>query len=264
MNPLEASVNAWDDSAQSVLVLLADLTEPEWSRPTDCPDWTVKDVAAHLAHLEHELAAGAPTAPDPSAKIVTSSFTEAGVQARRGHTTDALMTELRAAVTARAADLADLPADPHSLASPTPGGVAWSWDTLLRNRAIDVWVHEQDIRRATDRPGSLGSPGAWLTTLSFKSAMGYVVGKKVQPPAGTSIGWHVTGEVPFDLTVAVGDDGRATATASIDEPTVLLTMSSEDFAVLGAGRRMPDQLDITVAGDSALAQSVLAAMTLTF
>ena len=39
-----------------VVALLRSLDEDDWSRPTDCPGWDVKAVAAHLAHLESVLA----------------------------------------------------------------------------------------------------------------------------------------------------------------------------------------------------------------
>ena len=35
------------------------------------------------------------------------------------------------------------------------GGVPWTWETLLRNRPLDVWMHEQDVRRAVGLPGGL-------------------------------------------------------------------------------------------------------------
>ena len=46
---------------------------------------------------------------------------------------------------------------PTRRASPTPifGGVPWNWRTLLRNRPLDVWMHEQDVRRAVGRPGGM-------------------------------------------------------------------------------------------------------------
>ena len=70
---------------------------------------------------------------------------------------DAIINEIREAATTRhTALLADPPTDGDG-ASPTPifGGVPWNWRTLLRNRPLDVWMHEQDVRRAVGRPGGM-------------------------------------------------------------------------------------------------------------
>ncbi|MGZ5366811.1 maleylpyruvate isomerase family mycothiol-dependent enzyme [Aeromicrobium sp.] len=265
MNLLEVYVQAWHDSASAITTLLPTLDESEWEAPTDCPGWTVKDVAAHLAHLENELATGVVASTDPSMTEMVSAYTQAGVEARRDHTTEELVSEFAEAVAVREQELESLNEDPESPAPVTPGGISWSWDTLLRNRAIDVWVHEQDIRRAVGKPGGMDSAGAQVTAKTFKRAMPFVVGKKVRPAPGTTVGWHVTGEIPFDLTVAVGDDGRAKVAPSGErEPQALLTMSTEAFTALGAGRRTADQLGVEISGDRELASTVLTAMPVTF
>ncbi len=78
---------------------------------------------------------------------------------------------------------------------------------LLSNRPVDVWMHEQDIRRAIGRPGGYSSPAAAHVMGVFGQALPMVVGKRVAPPVGTT----VTLEVPdagVGWTVRVGEDGR--------------------------------------------------------
>lgn len=265
MNLLDLYVRGWREASASVLELLPALTPDDWARPTDCPGWSVKDVAAHLAHLEHELVSGDNAYLDPDTTAIAAAYTQAGVDARVDQSPAELIAEFADAVAVRTEALSDLPEDPQTRAPITPGGVDWSWDTLLRNRCVDVWVHEQDVRRAVGRPGGLDSIGAQVTTTTFRMAMPYVIGKKVRPAPGTSIGWHVTGAIPFELAVTVGEDGRAkpsdVAPGDLD---AALSMTSEAFTVLGAGRRRADRLDVSVTGDSALAAAVLAAMPVTF
>ena len=261
MNLLETYVRGWHEAAEAIIALAAELDDADWARQTDCTEWTVKDVLAHVAHLETELCHTEQNTYDGGGGTdVASSYTAIGVAARRDRTPAELVAELASAVELRASRLADLPDDPAAPAPVTPGGVAWSWDTLLRNRSVDVWVHEQDIRRAIGRPGGLDSTGAHVAVMTFSFAMPYVLGKKVKPPALSTVRWNVTGETPLELVVRVGEDGRASAIETLDEPSVTLTMSTEAFTVLTAGRRTPDQLDITIEGDEELARATLAAM----
>jgi uncharacterized protein (TIGR03083 family) len=263
MHPLEPYVQAWHGTARDVIDLLPSLSDDDWSKPTDLPGWSVHDVAAHLAHLEAVLA-GRDTEPPPSrstAQSPSADYTQAGVDARADRSPQKLIDELRQCVEARAEQLQDLP-DPSSKPDTTPGGVDWTWEVLMRNRTIDLWCHEQDIRRAVDRPGSLGTGGAQVTTHAFAAGMPFVLGKRIAPPVGTSVVWRLTGDVPLEVGAVIGDDGRA-APRVADDPTTTLTMASEAFTVLAAGRRTPDQVDVEIDGDEELGGAVLKAMGLT-
>jgi uncharacterized protein (TIGR03083 family) len=262
---LQTYVEAWRASALDTIALLEDLDDAAWDTSTDLPGWTVRDVAAHLAHLEAVLA-GATEDDVPSAATpagLASAYTEAGVAARRGRGREELLAELREGVETRAHRLStDLPSDPGARAEPTPAGVGWTWDVLLRNRTVDVWCHEQDVRRAVGRPGGLDSPAAVVTTHVFALAMPYVLGKKVGAPVGTSVLWELTGPVAMQVGATVGDDGRARPGVPTD-PTATITLTSEDFCVLAAGRRGPGAVGVDVAGDVDLAHRVLEQMTIT-
>lgn len=265
MDLLETYVRGWHESARSIVALAGELDDADWARPTDCAEWSVKDIVAHLAHLETELCSTEQnTSAQSTGTDVVSAYTGAGVDARRDRTPDELIEEFAAAVELRASRLAVLPDDPSEPAPVTPGGVAWSWDTLLRNRSVDVWVHEQDIRRATGRPGTLDSTGAHVAVMTFSFALPYVVGKRVKPPAMSTVQWKVTGETPLELTVRVGADGRASAIETLDEPSVTLTMTTETFTVLTAGRREPDEVEVAIDGDQDLGRAVLSAMAIMY
>lgn len=262
---LQTYVDAWLASAHDTIALLEDLDDTAWATPTDLPGWTVADVAAHLAHLE-AVAAGlvadeAPTATSP--RGIASAYTEAGVQARRGLPREQVLEELRRSVTVRAERFAQgLPEDPTARAEHTPPGVGWTWETLLRNRTVDTWCHEQDVRRAVDRPGGLDSPAAQVTTHTFAAAMPYVLGKKVGAVAGTSVLWDLTGPITLPVGATVGNDGRARPGVP-EAPHATMTMPSDTFAVLAAGRRRPGAVDVRATGDLDLAHRVLEQMAVT-
>jgi len=254
MPDLNTYVDAWKQSAEAVLALEPD----DWDVPTDLPGWTARDVLAHLVHLERVLVDGETEVRGGS--VVPGDYTNAGVEALRGVPVEQLRADLRDLVAQRTETLAELP-DPQAPASPTPAGVEWTWDVALRNRAIDLWTHEQDIRRAVDLPGGLDAPGAHVTTASFAAALPFVLGRKAKAPAGSVVRWLVTGPVPLDATIGVGDDGRARPTDA--EPDVTLTMDTEAFTVLAGGRRGPDAVEVAIDGDTDLGRRVLAAMTIT-
>ena len=60
-----------------------------------------------------------------------------------------------------------------------------SWETLLRNRPLDVWMHEQDVRRAVGRPGGLDAPAAEHVADYLAESLGVRAGQAGRrgPPA---------------------------------------------------------------------------------
>jgi uncharacterized protein (TIGR03083 family) len=265
MDLLATYVAAWKSGAADVEELLRSLDEEDWSRETDCPGWTVRDVAAHLAALEAELAgAPGPHLDQVSAATanVSGAYTQAGIEERRDRSNEEIVEEFADAVLRRAAELdGDPPTDPKGVPPRNPGGAGWDWQTLLRNRVVDLWVHEQDVRRAVDRPGDLDTPAAEIVTETFLAAMPYVIGKRAGAEPGTTVVVVVDGR---QLAYEVGDDGRCRrADSKPESPTARLEMGAETLAVLGAGRRDPLTVEVGITGDRDLAERVLRGMAVT-
>src|SRR5690242_14565745 len=122
-------VDAWSDAVDDVLTLLRSLTPEQWATPTDLPGWDVRAVAAHLAHIEAELAGMvdpvsdvAVSTPGPAMTVV-AAYTESGVRARSDATAGEILAELEKAAARRLEDLrGNPPADPAGTPSRTPGG----------------------------------------------------------------------------------------------------------------------------------------------
>jgi uncharacterized protein (TIGR03083 family) len=268
-NRLQSYVDTWAAAVEDVVTLLRSLSEDDWSRPTDLPGWDVRAVAAHLAHLESELAGNAQADVDvPEANHILSlmgAYTERGPIARSGWTTDEIIDELERSCAKRLVELrADPPTDPKGSPPLTPGGIGWTWETLLSNRPVDVWMHEQDIRRAVGRPGGLDGAGAAHAAGVFARGLGYVVGKRVAPPPGTSVVLDVTGAHLVHTAVEVGDDGRARPLeVEPDAPTTHITTDIESYIVLCGGRRGIDYVNVAVVGDQDLGRQVLQSMAVT-
>lgn len=281
MDPLATYIHAWRETAERVLVLCRELDASDWELRTDLPRWSVHDVVGHLADVESRFGGVDPAgaegrtggaADGEHRSAVTPDLTQPGVDARRAATPEDLLAELAGAVERRAAALAAQPPDdPKTLVPSLPYGLLWDWETLLRNRVVDLWVHEQDVRRAVGRPGGLDSSAAEVSVRTFATALPYVLGKRVAPPPGTTVAWQVSGEVPFDAVLAVGDDARARPveprTRAETTATTAVRTDTEAFALLAAGRREPEALlradRVVVDGDGDLAGRVLSAMAVT-
>jgi putative sterol carrier protein len=131
-------------------------------------------------------------------------------------------------------------------------------------RVMDSWVHEQDIRLATGRPGHDLGPAAQLSMDRLCSGMPFVVGKQAGAPEAASVRFELRGPLSRRIDVIVRD-GRAKAVDDVDgEPTVSLDMAVEVFWRLTCGR-----VDgkaallaglVEVAGDAELGSRVLDAM----
>ncbi|MDQ6523097.1 maleylpyruvate isomerase family mycothiol-dependent enzyme [Nocardioides sp. LHD-245] len=264
---LAGYVENWWSAVGDFVALLEELGPDDWSTPTDLAGWDVKAVASHTAHLESILAGG----PEETADIGAPShvtgpmgqFTEIGVVTRRDRAPAAIVDEIRTATTARRAALdAAPPTDATAPADGIFGLIGWNTRTLLRNRPLDVWMHEQDIRRAVGRPGGLDTPGAQHTADYLVEAFGFVVGKRAAPPAGTTAVLAVEGSTP--IAVRVGDDGRAQRLDVVpDAPTVSLAMDRESFIVLAGGRRAAAPGAVTVSGDQELGGRIVAGLATT-
>jgi uncharacterized protein (TIGR03083 family) len=260
-------VDVWWHAINDFVELLEDLPDEEWSTPTDLAGWDVRAVASHVAHLEGILAGGAEETAEigepPHVTGLMGMYTEIGVINRRDASPDAIINEIRAAATARhTALLADPPTDPAAKPTQIFGGVPWDWRTLLRNRPLDVWMHEQDVRRAVDRPVWMDSPAARHTAEYLAESLGYVLAKRVGAPAGTTALLEIDGSAPYAFTVNDAGRGERLDVPPAD-PTVTLRMDREAFIRVAGGRCEPEPGTVAVAGDQELAARILDAMATT-
>lgn len=266
---LSGYVATWRSAADDVVALLRSLDDADWSRPTDLPGWDVRGIACHLAHVESDLAGIKQKRVErPQGAHLTSPssvFTEMGLLARAESTPAEIVAELEESVRLRhEALLADPPTDGKADPPRTPGRIGWNWETLLDSRVVDMWMHEQDIRRAVARPGGFDSPGAAHTVAVLTRSFPYAVGKKVSPPPGTTVVLDVTGVSPVHLAVEVDESGRARVlTSEPTAPTVTLRMDVETFVVLSGGRSPVEAVPVELIGDETLGRRVAAAMAVT-
>lgn len=261
-------VQLWEDASQDLLAVLRDLTPEEHDRPC-LPGWTVTDVIAHLAHLESEAAGmdqpdGARVEVEARAnQPMPPAVTEAGVAARRGRSAATLLEELEQACARRRVVLADL--DTSDLTASAPGlagDLGWDLGTWLRNRPIDLWVHEQDVRAATGCPLTTTGEGAThvagLMTRAFPASLRRL-------PVGTGVLARIDGPQGRAIAARVGEDGRA-APFDPDEAKgdeTVLAMEDITWLRLTGGRLDPVEAEVEVTGDEQVAAAVLRRLNVT-
>ncbi|MGA8845326.1 MAG: maleylpyruvate isomerase family mycothiol-dependent enzyme [Nocardioides sp.] len=263
-------VDLWWSAIEGFVDVLEQVPADQWSTLTDLPGWDIQACAAHTAHLEGILAGNPEETADvgelPHVTGLLGRYTEIGVFNRRNHSPQQIIAEIRD-VTARRREWLRRhpPTDGSALPETVFGGVPWTWDTLLRNRPLDIWMHEQDVRRAADRPGNLDSPAARHTASYLADSLGYVLAKRVGAPSGTTAVLEIEGQDPVAFTVnAAGRGERIDAAAVISAgATVTLRCDRESFIVLAGGRRLPDTVPVTVDGDVSLGRRILAALATT-
>ncbi|NBP50925.1 MAG: maleylpyruvate isomerase family mycothiol-dependent enzyme [Actinobacteria bacterium] len=145
-----ALFDAWD----SIEALCAGLDSAQWSRPTECPGWTVKDVVSHLIGIEAMMIGRPATSHRAGAaahvRNPLGEMNEHEVDARRGRPGPEVLDEWREVSAIQRGRL--VAADDAWFEAPTatPTGPGTNAD-FTAIRVLDAWVHEQDIRRGGRR-----------------------------------------------------------------------------------------------------------------
>jgi len=256
----------------SMSSLGSELTEDEWKRPTEVPGWSVQDNLTHIVTLEASLM-GRP-APEhelpedlPHVKNDVGRRNEVLVASRRGLSGADALVEFREVTQERLEQLRGYDDAAFGAESWTPVGPGTVRD-LLPFRVFDSWVHEQDMRRATGRPGDLDTPVAAEALDRIAASMPFVVGKKAAAPEGSTVVFELGG--PLARRLAIGmDGGRAKPLGAVPaQPTVVVRTDTETFARLGCGRVDPsEQLAagvVRIEGDEDLGRRVVESMNFLF
>ena len=294
---LPSLVEAYRAVVSSFADVADGLRPADWDLPTATPGWTARDHLAHVVHLEDYLSGSphpATTAPDAdihtdpvsvgSPEHVRNDFgvwIEEGVRVRRDRDPRELTAELRGLMELRSAAMYDADLAPDTLVR-APMDDEMPFDELTRLRLMDIWVHEQDLREAVGRPGSLDSAGASQWTDQVLAALPRVVLGRVRPEPGTVIIVESTGPVTGRAGIRVGEpgeDGRLTGhplfSGQVDaeddrtaeeigaEATTTIHLSTDALTRRAAGRRTTEDTAYQVIGDEDLARRVLEAYVLT-
>lgn len=247
-------VGAHLDVYASTLAVMSEIDDEAWSRPSGCPGWTVHDVLSHMIGLERVML-GDPF-PDhtvdpmpPHVKGAFAEHTEVDVDLRRGRSRDEQLAEARETFDRRAEVLGELSAE--DMEQPMKGVLGTDVAVkVLGVRLFDLYAHEQDIRRAADRPGHLQGPAP--DVFWKRSGRGLAATLRNDPPASGAVTFVIDEPEPRDLSIDLGDG-----------PGAALTLDWSTWTALVCGREDARTDRVVVDGDEDLAATVLAAMSIT-
>jgi uncharacterized protein (TIGR03083 family) len=214
------------------------LNSDQWQAQSLCPDWDMRGVVTHLGMMERVMTGWLPASAED-----TPPLDRIGPYLEDAASLDnkAFAAQIADIFTARRADLSGLQEQDLDRPSWSPIGPR-TYGGFLEMRIFDFWVHERDITTPLGWPSDDGGARAELALGQVESSIGYIVGKKVGLPDGSSIVFHLTGPVVRELSVVV--DGRAKAVDHVDRPDVELTTDTVTFIQLAAGRIDPQaQID---------------------
>jgi uncharacterized protein (TIGR03083 family) len=264
--------NALGETWGALSGVCSELSETEWALPTECPGWDVKDQLSHLIGIERAIMGEPiPEWRGPLGDHVKNDFgatNEPFVAVRRTLPGPSVRAEFVEVTTTRMAQLDALTEEGWVAVGYSPMGEV-PYAEFMRVRVFDSWAHEQDVRRALDRPGGDGNAASEISLDHVQRAMPFVVGKKAGCVDGTVVRFDVAGpgHDARVFTIAV-EGGRARQTGDEVAPTVTLSLSNIDFMRLGCGRTTSALLEaagaVSVGGDSLVGGSVLGAMNFMF
>jgi len=257
-----------EQAFSSVDELCGMFDDGDWDLPTDCPGWSVKDSLSHLVSYE-AAAIGRPPAPAladrarfPWVKDEIQAGNEREVEWRRGRSGAEVLAEYREVVAERLAQLRGLDQTTRMTESDTPIGLKdIPWVKFLPVRVSDFFFHEQDMRRATGKPGHLnGAVGLTvferMATISMPRFSKWLSAVR----DGEAVAFNVAAPGrSFAITVV---DGKGQTIDAATDPNVTITTDFEAFLLLIGGRRPPAELiaagRVSVDGDDEVAGTILA------
>lgn len=211
---------------EQLIELLRSLSPTDWQRPTVCRDWSVKDIASHLLDGNYRRIALNRDGYQPSEKPVIESYHDLvnhlnqlnadWVRATKRLSPALLIDLLEQSGRQVYEAFRQLPPHENAVFS-----VGWAGEETSQNwfdiarEYTERWHHQQQIRLAVDKPGSLMSEQLYNPLLdTFMRALPHTY-RGTTAPSGTLIRVTVTGEGGGNWYLLRQDD----AWQLVDEPT---------------------------------------------
>ncbi len=260
-------IDCLDQTFNSIKDLCSHLTEQQWKMPTQLPGWTVQDNLSHILGTER-LHVGLPEtdhlAPDLSnAHNPIGEMNEHHVDLRRSRPGSEVFAEFVSVAEQRMNQLRSANAEYFAQPEDTPVGPGTTAD-FLNIRLLDVWVHEQDMRRTLNLPGHQGGGSAEHTIDRLCATLPVVIGKRAKTPEGATAVIEITGAVQRTIAITIINGRGQIVDKAPTESLVEIEMDSDIFLQLANGRAPYEELStaIKISGDQELGHKIVTQFTM--
>jgi uncharacterized protein (TIGR03083 family) len=267
-------VDLFPELHAELMSVLRGMRPDDWSRPTACALWSVRDIVAHLLDgALRRLSFGRDgLEPAPDQPITTyaelvgylNRLNAEWVRAARRLSPAVLMDMVDRTGNQLYSYFRAL--DPHA---PARFGVAWAGEETSPNwfdigrEYTERWLHQQQIREAVGAPPL--SARKWLHPALdiFIRSLPFTY-RDVHSEAGQSVRIEIQGEAGGVWTLVRAADGWGLFTGSDGSPRATVSLSQEAAWKLFSKGLSPDQArrSVNIDGDLRLGQPMLGALAI--
>ena len=255
-----------------LMALLRNLSPADWSRPTSCALWSVKDIAAHLLDSSIRRLSfgrdGLPSTPDTP----ISSYADLVRYLNRLNAE--WVTACRRLSPQNLIDFLDFTAaqvhaffqslDPYT---PALFPVAWAGEDVSPNwfdigrEYTERWLHQQQIREAVGAPALTSREWLHPTLDLFVRALPFTY-REVEAMPARSVRFEILGEAGGVWTLVRGTTGWELFSGVGRDPDAVVTVDQETaWKLFSKGLdREAAQKRVRIAGDRLLGEPVLGSL----
>ena len=246
--PEISGAEAFGRAADAFYRLLCALGEQDWTKPA-LRGLDVQGLVGHLIGVEQDVQRG--IAGDPAVAEASHVASTQGAAVRQVGRSPALTRDDWRRAADRTLDLVR-EASREQAARVAVHGMRLPLPALLVVRAFELWVHDNDVRRAVDLPPSVPDPPV-LRRMSDLAA-------RMLPYAAARTGLREPVDVHLVLTGPGGGTWEVAVGQGPPRPAaVAIVTDAVGFCRLAANRVTAASLDLHITGDSRRAAGVLAA-----
>ena len=239
-----------------LLAFIETLDADDWSKPTMCTAWNVRDMVAHQAGAYAAYASFAEfkrqyLSPPPKGRMPEDVINEIQIADRQHKTNAELISEIREKGARTIANRHRVPFFLRALTLPRPDGTKLNLGYLLDViYARDTWMHRVDLARATNREMKL--------TREHDGRIVELVMRDVNELLAPKLG---SDSIVIELTSIAGNTWRIGNSHAPLGATALATiqMDALDFNIYASGRMTYEQAraQTVIQGDRAFAENAL-------
>lgn len=224
---------------EELVALLRGLAPEDWSRPTACALWSVRDVAAHLldgnvrrlSFQRDRLPLLAPETEIESYDDLVAFLNQLNAEWVRAakRISPALLIELLGFTDAKVQALFES-LDPRA---PAMLPVAWAGEETSQNwfdlarEYTEKWLHQQQIRDAVERPGLTSRRWFYPVLDTFMRALPHLY-RDAEADEGASLAFRIKGEAGGWWSLLLRDGSWRLFHGEAAAPLALATLDQDD------------------------------------